>query len=226
MPIQLNRTEATWGLRYMLFQLAFLPSLVLTALQWIVPQVTAVALDVTCWSINFCVVCGIFHSFLWTSLKYSFKNVLKVLLTALAGFGIYWVLNMALNYVLARLFPQFFNVNDAHVAVAVGQSYPLMFLGAVVLVPMTEELFYRGVTFGLLYNRNRWLAYGVSVILFGAIHVAGYIGHYEPLHLPICFLQYLPAGLVLAGAFEYSGSIFAPTLIHMAVNAIAISSMR
>lgn len=226
MSIQLNRSEATWGLRYMLFQLAFLPSMVLMALQFLLPRVTTVVLDMTCWSINFCVVFGIFHRFLWDSAKYSLKNILKILLTALIGFGIYWIASMALSYGLTKLFPGFFNVNDANVAVAVGQSYPLMFLGAVFLVPITEELFYRGVTFGLLRGYNRWMAYGMSVMVFGAIHVMSYIGHYEPLHLLICFVQYIPAGVVLAAAYDYSGSIFAPTLIHMAVNAIAISSMR
>ncbi len=226
MPIQLSRTESTWGIRYLLFQLAFLPSLVATVLDFALPGWSMPVFDIVCWGINFCVVCGIFHGFILDSSEYALQNLKKILVAAVVGFCVYWVLTLVLNVLLNRLFPQFYNVNDASIALLVGQDFPLMFVGTVLLVPFTEEMFYRGLTFGLLYRRSRWLAYGVSVCLFCCIHVMGYVGRYEPLHLLVCFLQYIPAGLVLAGAYEYSGSIFAPTLIHMAVNAIAILSMR
>lgn len=226
MPIQLNRTESTWGIRYLLFQLAFLPSLVAAVLDLVLPGWSIPVLDIVCWSINFCVVCGIFHGFLWDSLEYSLQNLKQVLLSAVVGFGIYWVLTIGLNAALVRAFPRFYNVNNASIALSVQQSFPVMFVGTVLLVPVTEELFYRALTFGVLRRRSRWLAYGISVCLFCCIHVMGYVGRYEPLHLLVCFLQYIPAGLVLAGVYERSGSVFAPTLIHMAVNAIAILSMR
>lgn len=226
MPIRLNRTESTWGIRYLLFQLAFLPSMVAVVLDFALPGWSMPVFDIVCWGINFCVVCGIFHGFLRDSMEYSLQNLKKVLLSAVVGFGVYWVLSMGLNVLLHRLFPQFYNVNDASIALLVGQDFPLMFVGTVLLVPFTEEMLYRALTFGVLYKRSRWLAYGVSVCLFCMIHVMGYVGRYEPLHLLVCFVQYIPAGLVLAGVYERSGSIFAPTLIHMAVNAIAILSMR
>jgi membrane protease YdiL (CAAX protease family) len=99
-----------------------------------------------------------------------------------------------------------------------------MVIGTVVLVPIVEETLYRGLIFGLLPKRI--LRYAVSVGAFCAIHVMGYIGYYEPLHLLLCFMQYIPAGLVLAYAYERSGSIFAPILIHMAINGIAMLFMR
>ncbi|MBE6924258.1 MAG: CPBP family intramembrane metalloprotease [Ruminococcaceae bacterium] len=220
----LTRFEATWGVRYGLFQLAFLPSLASTVLVWLFPNAQAIHLNLLCWAVNFCAICGIFHRYLLDSVKYSIKNIKTVLLTAMGGFVVYQALIYSVSAALVLLFPQFFNVNDAHLAVAVQQSYPLMVIGTVVLVPLTEEVLYRGLIFGLLPSRlSRYL---VSIGVFCAIHVMGYIGYYPPLHLLICFVQYIPAGLVLALAYERSNSIFAPILIHMAVNAIAILPMR
>ena len=160
------------------------------------------------------------------SLTHLIQNSRKILLATAVGLAVYIPLRMGLSALTEHLFPQFFNVNDASLAQSARQNYGLMALGVVVLVPITEELFYRGAVFGLLRPYGRVIAYGVSMLAFCTIHVMGYFGSYPPLHLLICFLQYIPAGLVLAGVYEYSGSIFAPTLIHMAVNAIAISNMR
>ena len=38
----------------------------------------------------------------------------------------------------------------------------------------------------------------------------------------MAFLQYLPAGLCLAWAYTKADTIFAPILIHAAVNAVSI----
>ena len=226
MQIHLNRREATWGLRYLLFQLIFLPTLTLAVLDLILPRVTVLTLDIVCWGINFLAVCGIFHVFLWDSAKYSLKNIKKLLLTAVAGFCIYWVLSEGVSHLLQVIYPEFYNVNNANIAPKVEKNFLPMFLATVLLVPLTEEVLYRGVVFGLSRRVSPWLAYPLSVAVFCMIHVSGYVGRYEPVHLLLCFVQYIPAGLVLAGVYEYSGSIYTSTLIHMAVNAIAILSMR
>ena len=220
----LTKSEATWGLRYLLFQLAFLPSLAWQALSLLWPQAQSVHLNLLCWSINFCAVCWIFRKYLLESSKKFTENILSSLGIVAAGFVIYQLLIIGLSALLVRLFPQFFNVNDASIAVSAQQSFPLIAFGTVVLVPIVEEVFYRGLIFGLL--PKRFLRYIVSIAIFCTIHVMGYIGYYQPLHLLICFVQYIPAGLVLAACYDFSGSIFVPTAIHMAVNAIAISSMR
>jgi membrane protease YdiL (CAAX protease family) len=56
--------------------------------------------------------------------------------------------------------------------------------------------------------------------------VLGYIGSADLLTLALCFLQYIPAGLCLAWAYDASGSIFAPVLIHTVINALGILSLR
>ena len=101
-------------------------------------------------------------------------------------------------------------------------SFFLMALGTVVLVPPVEECFFRGLIFRNLYSSSKWAAYLVSILAFAAIHILGYIGTYSPLELVLAVLQYLPAGLCLAWSYTRADTIFAPILIHAAINATAI----
>ena len=94
------------------------------------------------------------------------------------------------------------------------------------LVPTVEECLYRGLIFGTLRSRNRLAAYALSAALFSLVHVVGYIGVYPLPLLALCLLQYVPAGLCLAQAYEAADNIFAPILIHTTVNAIGMIAMR
>ena len=75
-----------------------------------------------------------------------------------------------------------------------------------------------------LWRWSRFWAYAISAAVFCAVHVLSYVGRYEPALLALNFLQYLPAGLILAWAYEKSGSILCPILIHMGVNALGMAS--
>ena len=99
-------------------------------------------------------------------------------------------------------------------------------LAGIFLVPVAEEVFYRGLLFRYLSGRSRWLAYAVSITVFALVHVTGYIGSASALTLLLCFLQYLPAGYCLAWCYANTGTIITPILMHMIVNAYGISAMR
>ena len=99
--------------------------------------------------------------------------------------------------------------------------FPLL-ICTVLLVPVTEEVIYRGVLFQIVYHKNRILAYVLTTVIFAAIHIVGYIGYEDPFNLFIAFHQYLPAGIALAFAYEMSDSIWAPIIIHSTINLIAM----
>ena len=122
--------------------------------------------------------------------------------------------------------PEFVNKNDQAVADMAEISYGLMFLGTVVLAPVTEEIFYRGLLLRGLYGRSPVAAWIVSVSVFGLIHVLGYLSVLSPLELLLSFLQYLPAGVCLAASYRLSGSLICPILIHAAINTVAILALR
>ena len=116
--------------------------------------------------------------------------------------------------------------NDNAIGTMVQENRALMILGAVVLAPVAEELLFRGVVFGGLFNRRPVMAYVLSTVCFSAIHVVGYIGLFSWDILALCFLQYLPAGICLAWSYARSGSILTPILIHTLVNAMGVAIMR
>ena len=92
-----------------------------------------------------------------------------------------------------------------------------MLIGVVLLVvvtPIAEELFYRGLLFGSLWPRlgTGWAAV-ISAALFGASHLAG-----GAVLVPILFVF----GIVQALVFRWRRSLVAPIAAHGAFNLIAL----
>ena len=51
-------------------------------------------------------------------------------------------------------------------------KFKMLFL-AVILAPIVEELFFRGIILGqllLIFNRNQWIAIVIGGLIFGAVH--------------------------------------------------------
>ena len=222
----MSTREFTWGIRYLLFQLLFLPGLLGALLHTLWPDFPSLGINFIYYLINFLTIVCILHNYLEKDGAFAIKHWRQLLLTVGIGFAVYWVSNVAVGAMIGYLQPNFFNINDATISAMGRNNLLLMAVGTVVFVPTAEELLYRGLVFGGLRRRSRLLAYALSVAVFCAIHVMGYWGRYEPLHLLLCFVQYIPAGLVLAAAYAFSGSVFAPILIHTAVNLIGFLSMR
>ena len=223
---KMTRGEVVWGIVYLLFQMIFLPSLLGMLLRGIWPAFPSFGINLIYYSINFLIIVCIMHRYLKKDGSAVVSHLGRLAAVCVIGFVLYWIGNVAVSALIQFRWPEFFNVNDPAIDAIGRDNLMLTAIGTVVFVPTAEELLYRALTFGTLRRYNRILAYLVSVTVFCAIHVVGYIGHYEPTHLALCYVQYIPAGLVLAGAYEYSGSIYAPIAIHTAVNLIGILAMR
>ncbi len=219
----LNRFEVSAGFFFLVLQLFFFPSVINLISDNLTAPLTPLQQNLMFFAVNFLCTLAIFHRFLYRNLL-GIKG--RLLRYALWGFGLYYGSNVALSFVITAVNPNFFNVNDRSVLAMVQESPVLMGICTVFLVPATEELLHRGLVFGSLQRINRLLAYAVSTLLFSLIHVMGYIGHYETGILLTCFLQYLPAGIVLSWAYEKADNIFCPILIHMTVNQISLTLMR
>lgn len=225
-PIFPNFKELRLGWRYLLFEVIFLPQLLGLAIGLLGWNISAAALNFVYFSINIAVALFCFRDFWKKTLSGFLSMVPRILCVAAIGFIVYWILTLAMGMVIVALDPDFANVNDQSIAAMTGQSYLLMAVGTVILAPVAEEVFNRGVVFGSLYRRSGVAAYLVSAAVFSLIHINGYIGFVPPRTLLLCFLQYLPAGFCLAAAYQVSGSIVTPILIHSAINAIGIFAMR
>lgn len=91
--------------------------------------------------------------------------------------------------------------------------------------PIIEEILYRYTAFGLIYKKNRFLAYLVSALIFGLQHVivaAVWGGN------PIQFLNmpgYIIAGIIFAFIYSKTKTLAVPILVHMIGNSIGLLFM-
>jgi len=226
LSVPMTRYEQVLGWIYLVLQMTVLP-VVLVALNFLLGSpLTDAEVNFGYFCLNFICAVTIFWHFLWGNIKTGFSHPLRLLLSVLISLAAYWALNILISFLILTFFPDFFNVNDDSISGLVAENANLMTFGTVVLVPVVEEVLYRGLVFRGLYNRSHVAAYVVSIVVFGALHVVGYVTMYNPLHLLLCFVQYIPAGLCLGWAYARSNSIWAPILMHMTINLIGMLAMR
>ena len=223
--LTLTDRERWLGWAYLAFELLILPSL-LSALAAPFGAFPESIVNFVFYLIN-AVSCGlIFRGSLRASLIHAGSRTGTMLAAVTGGFLLLLGANQLMTGLFDLLIPGFVNANNAAVAAMVRENPLLMTLGTVLLVPVGEECLFRGLLFSGYRQKNRTAAYLLSVLGFCAIHVAGYIGQAEPLTLLLCFTQYVPAGIVLCASCEKTGSLFAPMLIHAAVNLCSILTLR
>ena len=226
LSVSLTHNETFWGWIWLPVQLIALP-IILELLNLLLGQTLSVAeTNFLFFCINFIAIAVIFRKFLLQNGKIALSAPIKCLRYAAIGLMMYWLLSYVYSIFLFWVSPNFANVNDSAIGSMTQQNYSLMSFGIVLLVPVAEETLYRGLIFGSLYNRNRVMAYVISIVAFAALHVVGYIGYYPAKQLLLCFVQYLPAGFSLAWAYAKADSIWAPILMHIAINQVGILSMR
>ncbi len=92
-------------------------------------------------------------------------------------------------------------------------QFPLaIFIGAAVVAPVVEEIFFRGFVFSGLRNRWDWKKAALaSAGLFALAHI-----------IPTSVLPIFVLGLIFAFLYHESGSIWPGILMHMLTNSIAI----
>lgn len=224
--LSLTRREALWGWVYLLFQLFFLPLILITANALLPRPLPEAVVNFVYFLLNFLCILAIAHRFLQQSLHSALRSPFRCLRAAVLGLGLYFVCNLLLGRLIMHIRPDFININDTSISAMTQGNFTLVSIGTILLVPPAEEFLYRGLIFGQLYNKNKLLAYAVSTIVFSAIHVVGYIGSYDAELLLLCFMQYIPAGICLGWAYAHADTILAPILMHITINQIGMQAMR
>ena len=226
LSISMTRRETLLGWSYLLISM-FVLSFAFSFVNSLLPSpLSDTLLNLIYFALNFLSAVVIFHRFLGVSVKAALATPWRCLRFAALGFFLYYLSVTLLGQVTIRLYPDFINVNDTSISQLSKEHYTLWALATVWLVPISEELFYRGLVFQGLQREHRMLAYLVSTLVFACIHVMGYVGLYDWLTLSLCFVQYLPAGLTLAWAYEKADTVAAPILMHITINQIGISALR
>ena len=98
-----------------------------------------------------------------------------------------------------------------------GASTVLAFVAAVVLAPLAEELLFRGLLFRALLQRYRVnVAAIVSALVFAVVHVDVAVSQ------PLALVGLTLVGVVLAHAYQRTGSLLVPIAGHAAFNGITL----
>ena len=117
------------------------------------------------------------------------------------------------------------NANTTNVTEMIKKSPIFMGFMACIYGPLLEELLYRYTAFGMLYGKNRLLAYIVPSLLFAFQHVAeaGIWGGDTPqlINIP----SYIIAGLIFAFLYARSKNICVPIGAHILTNSFGLFMM-
>lgn len=139
------------------------------------------------------------------------------------------LLGMAFNYAasaVANLIVQLFATSSTTstnqtIVQSILTKYPFwMLISIVILAPVAEEIVFRGVLFTWLRKYNRILAYLVSGLLFGFVHVAQAVFGGNPAEL-ILMLPYAATGLVLCYVYESCDNLLGSIALHLTNNLLA-----
>ena len=177
-------------------------------------------------ALNFLFLTVIMRRFLGKNAQAALQRPIFVLRAAFLGYLGFWLSNIAINTAIRYCIPGFFSANDTAIKTLLVDDYTITAISTVLLAPVAEELMYRGLFFDTLYHRSPAAAFIASTVVFASIHVMGYITLYDPLTLVLCFVSYIPAGLLLGFVYTRSGSIWAPILMHIAINQTNLMIMR
>ena len=162
--------------------------------------------------------------FLGGFLRRSFDTLLDNTFRCVSSFALGWVLYFVLafvaGFILQALSLNDLNPNEETIEQLLEQQRNYIVVMTVFLAPIVEECIFRGGLFCGLHQKNRFLAYAVSIAAFSLYHVWQY-ALIDPKYL-LFALQYIPASFVLCWVYERSGSIWTSILFHMSFNAFTL----
>ena len=188
-------------------------------------SISAAMRDVLYYYILFAVTIIIFHGFLARTSRHLMDNLGGACKTAAAGLVGLYGLNELVYRLTNLIFTNRTNLNDTPISAQIDDAPHMTLLIVIFLAPFVEEVLFRGLVFGNLKSRSRALAYVVSCLLFALLHVWQFAVVKQDVTYFLLMIQYLVPGLVLAWAYDHSGTLWASIGLHAAVNALSVWAM-
>lgn len=141
---------------------------------------------------------------------------LLALITGFAGTAI-------LQFVTERLPWPVENPNPSTWAEQYAYSPAATVVIVTVLMPIIEEVLFRGLVFGSLRRYSRPMAWTASVLLFMIYSVWTFAVAYGDWRYLVLAFQYLPMALGLTWCYDRGGSIWSAALLHITLNVLALA---
>jgi len=173
----------------------------------------------------FAVTIIIFHKFLARTSRNLADNISGAGRAVVVGLIALYGLNELVYRLTNLVMTNRTNLNDTTISAQIEDAPRTTMLIIILLAPFVEEVLFRGLVFGNLKSRNRLTAYLVSCLLFALLHVWQFAVVQQDVTYFLLMVQYLVPGLVLAWAYDHSGTIWAPVGLHALANALSVWTM-
>ena len=188
-------------------------------------SISAAMRDVLYYYILFAVTIIIFHGFLARTSRHLMDNLGGACKTAAAGLVGLYGLNELVYRLTNLIFTNRTNLNDTTISAQIHDAPHMTLLIVIVLAPFVEEVLFRGLVFGNLKGKSRGVAYLVSCALFALLHVWQFAVVERDVTYFLLMIQYLVPGVVLAWAYEHSGTLWTSIGVHAVANALSAWTM-
>ena len=175
--------------------------------------------------ILFAVTLIIFHGFLARTSRRLLDNLGLACKSAAVGLVGLYGLNELVYRLMNLIFTNRTNLNDTTISAQIDDAPHMTLLIVIFLAPFVEEVLFRGLVFGNLKSKSRALAYAVSCLLFALLHVWQFAVVKQDVTYFLLMIQYLVPGLVLAWAYDHSGTLWSSIALHAAANALSTWAM-
>ena len=175
--------------------------------------------------ILFAVTLIIFHGFLARTSRRLLDNLGLACKSAAVGLVGLYGLNELVYRLTNLIFTNRTNLHDTTISAQIDDAPHMTLLIVIFLAPFVEEVLFRGLVFGNLKSKSRALAYAVSCLLFALLHVWQFAVVKQDVTYFLLMIQYLVPGLVLAWAYDHSGTLWSSIALHAAANALSTWAM-
>ena len=170
----------------------------------------------------FAVTLVVFHSFLGRTTRNFADNLGNACKAVAVGLIALYGLNELMYRLTRLLVNNHTNLNDTAISAQIHDAPRVTLLIVIFLAPFVEEVLFRGLVFGNLKSKSRVVAYLVSCLLFALLHVWQFAVVQRDITYFLLMVQYLVPGLVLAWAYDHTGTLWSSILLHTAANALSV----
>jgi len=155
----------------------------------------------------------------WAALRNHIRHTIR---TVMSIFPLMYLTSIALAVLISWLSGQATSGNQTTLNELLGE-FPIFTLSLTVLfAPIVEELVFRGAFYRYFRSKGMyWMPMILSASAFSLIHIGVALssGHYTELWF---FPLYATLGVFLSVAYEKTGNIFGPILLHFSYNALGM----
>lgn len=218
----ITKFEMIFGLIYLPIHVFVLPLLLSVVQITLLPELTAIQGNLLYYGISAVVLLPLFWKMLRREFDPLFDRPFHCLGTFVTGYGLWFVLALAVSAVMTLLGMVEDTPNDMAVDDLVKEGYNATLLMSVIAAPILEEILFRGVLFQSIRKKHRVLAYVVNIFVFGLIHVWQYALIYGDWSYLLYIINYAHITFVLTWVYEHSGSLWTAIFFHASNNFLAL----